>query len=94
MGSGFSSENQGHRAEDASIRYFKMALKEDFEAMKKTVVPGSLTDKDKEVILDNCFYTMNKMMMSVYTHYLLLFPSYQVIIGKLIYFILDMGKQR
>jgi hypothetical protein len=78
-----ASESQGHRAEDTKIRFFKIALKEDIAAMKKAIVPDSLTPDKMEIILDNCFYTMGKAIASVYTHYLLLFPSHQVIIGRL-----------
>jgi hypothetical protein len=76
-------ESQGHRAENAKIRFFKIALKEGFAAMKKAIVPDSLTPEEKNIILDNCFYTMAKQMGVVYAHYLLLFPSHQVIIGRL-----------
>jgi hypothetical protein len=78
-----ASESQGHRAEDTKIRFFKIALKEDIAAMKKAIVPASLTPDKMEIILDNCFYTMAKQMGAVYAHYLLLFPSHQVIIGRL-----------
>ena len=71
-----------------SKRYFRMALKETLPSKRPAVVEllgsrESLNPADKKIIMDNCLYTMAKLMMNVYFNYLLIFPSHRIIIGKL-----------
>jgi hypothetical protein len=84
--SGFvsGSERSVSSAEDVDkIRFFNSTLLREVNSMKRTIVNDSLSSEEFELILDNCLYAMSKTIVNFYCDYLLLFPSHQVIIGKL-----------
>jgi hypothetical protein len=70
-----SKKKEGH------LKYFKSALEETLPSKNKEW-ENKLKDQDKQVIMDNCMFSLAKAIMRSDATYLLLFSEHHVMIGK------------